>query len=143
MPRSCWHRLPRASSTAERASSNGSTCSPWPWESPRRRYSMRRPRGSPRRRDGCRAEGSHMAEALIVSNAVLWVVVLALCAIVFALARQIGVLHERIAPAGALMLKRGLKIGEPAPTMTLTDVDGRIIPIGTTSASAKIGRAHV
>jgi methylamine dehydrogenase accessory protein MauD len=78
-----------------------------------------------------------MAEALIVSNTVLWVVVLVLCAIVFALVRQIGVLHERIAPAGALMLKRGLKIGEPAPTMTLTDLDGRAVPIGTASASAK------
>jgi methylamine dehydrogenase accessory protein MauD len=78
-----------------------------------------------------------MAEALIVSNTVLWVVVLVLCAIVLALVRPIGVLHERIAPAGALMLKRGLKIGEPAPTMTLTDLDGRTVPIGTASASAK------
>lgn len=78
-----------------------------------------------------------MGEALIVSNTVLWVVVLALCAIVLALVRQIGVLHERIAPAGALMLKRGLKIGEPAPTMTLTDLDGGVVPIGTARASAK------
>ena len=46
-------------------------------------------------------------------------------------------LHERIAPAGALMLKRGLKIGEPAPNMTLTDLDGRVVPIGFASASAK------
>jgi methylamine dehydrogenase accessory protein MauD len=78
-----------------------------------------------------------MAEALIVSNTVLWVVVLALCAVVLALVRQIGVLHERIAPAGALMLKRGLKIGEPAPTMTLTDLDARVVRIGTAGASAK------
>jgi methylamine dehydrogenase accessory protein MauD len=91
------------------------------------------------RQDGCRAaqRRMHVPEALIVSNTVLWVVVLALCAVVLALVRQIGVLHERIAPAGALMLKRGLKIGEPAPTMTLTDLDGRVVPIGAASASAK------
>jgi methylamine dehydrogenase accessory protein MauD len=78
-----------------------------------------------------------MPEALIVSNTVLWVVVLALCAVVLALVRQIGVLHERIAPAGALMLKRGLKVGEPAPTMTLTALDGRVVPIGTAGTSAR------
>jgi len=91
------------------------------------------------RQDGCPADQwrMHMAEALIVSNTVLWVVVLTLCAIVLALVRQIGVLHERIAPAGALMLKRGLKIGEAAPTMTLTDLDAHVIPIGTASAGAK------
>lgn len=78
-----------------------------------------------------------MAEALVVSNTVLWVVVLALCAVVLALVRQIGVLHERIAPAGALMLRRGLKIGEPAPTMTLTDLDGRVVAIGTSGTSPR------
>ena len=90
------------------------------------------------RQDGCPAGlwRMRMGEALIVSNTLLWVIVLALCAIVLALVRQIGVLHERIAPAGALMLKRGLKIGEPAPTMTLTDLDGGVVPIGTASASA-------
>ena len=79
-----------------------------------------------------------MAEALIVSNTVLWVVVLALCAVVLALVRQIGVLHERIAPAGALMLRRGLKVGEPAPAMTLTDLDGRMVPIATASARSML-----
>src|SRR5690606_38035966 len=44
-----------------------------------------------------------MTEALVVSNIVLWVAVLALLGTVFALARQIGVLYERIAPMGALM----------------------------------------
>jgi methylamine dehydrogenase accessory protein MauD len=78
-----------------------------------------------------------MTEALIVSNTLLWIVVLALCAIVLALVRQIGVLHERIAPAGALMLKRGLKIGEPAPTLALADLDGRAVAVGTTNASAR------
>ena len=46
--------------------------------------------------------------ALIVSNVVLWVVVLALLVALLAAIRQLGVLHERIAPTGALMLVKGL-----------------------------------
>jgi hypothetical protein len=42
--------------------------------------------------------------ALLVSNATLWVVVIALSVALLAVVRQLGVLHERIAPAGALML---------------------------------------
>jgi len=62
--------------------------------------------------------------ALAVSNGVLWLLVLVLTAVVLALVRQVGVLHERIAPAGALMLKRGLAVGEPAPVMEVTDLEG-------------------
>jgi methylamine dehydrogenase accessory protein MauD len=68
--------------------------------------------------------------ALIVSNVVLWVLVLALAAVVLALTRQLGVLHERIAPAGALMLNRGLTVGEPAPVLEVTDLDGRVHALG-------------
>ena len=53
--------------------------------------------------------------ALAISNIVLWVLVLVLAAVLLALVRQLGVLHERIAPAGALMLNRGLKVGDAAP----------------------------
>ncbi|MGH8327706.1 MAG: methylamine dehydrogenase accessory protein MauD, partial [Steroidobacteraceae bacterium] len=63
----------------------------------------------------------------------LWVLVLALAAVVLALVRQIGVLHERIGPAGALLLKRGLKVGQPVPVLTLTDLSGRSVTIGASS----------
>ena len=43
-----------------------------------------------------------MLDALIVSNLLLWIIVLILGVMVFALVRQIGVLYERVAPAGAL-----------------------------------------
>ncbi len=66
-----------------------------------------------------------MIEALVVSNIVLWVAVLALLGTVFALARQIGVLYERIAPMGALMLDSGPKVGEAAPALDLVTLDGR------------------
>lgn len=71
-----------------------------------------------------------MNEALVVSNLVLWVVVLALLVAVFALARQIGVLYERVAPMGALMMDNGPKVGAASPVFTLTDLAGRPVNIG-------------
>jgi len=76
-----------------------------------------------------------MTEALVVSNIVLWVAVLALLGTVFALARQIGVLYERIAPMGALMLDSGPKVGEAAPAFDLATLDGQ--PFATGGARAK------
>jgi len=69
--------------------------------------------------------------ALAISNAVLWVLVLVLAAVVLALVRQIGVLHERIAPAGALMLNRGPVVGEPAPLLEVADLDGHALRLGS------------
>ena len=68
--------------------------------------------------------------ALAVSNVVLWVLVLALAGVVLALTRQLGVLHQRISPAGALMLNRGLTVGEPAPMLELAALDGRELKVG-------------
>src|SRR5689334_4137065 len=78
-----------------------------------------------------------MLRALIVSNIVLWVLVIGLAAVILALVRQIGVLHERIAPVGALLLKRGLKVGDPAPTVAVTDLAGRSFTIGAPSEHGK------
>ncbi|HET9390630.1 MAG TPA: methylamine dehydrogenase accessory protein MauD [Steroidobacteraceae bacterium] len=68
--------------------------------------------------------------ALAVSNIVLWVIVLALLVVVLALTRQVGVLHERISPVGALMLNKGLAVGEPAPPVDVVDLDGHELRIG-------------
>lgn len=65
-----------------------------------------------------------MASALTVSNLLLWIVVVVLAVVVLALARQIGVLHERIAPAGALTLSGGIRPGETVPALELTTLDG-------------------
>jgi len=80
---------------------------------------------------------SALLSALLVSNVVLWVLLLALAAVVLALVRQIGVLHERITPVGALMLKRGLKVGEPAPLVQVTDLGGHARTIGGDAAAQK------
>jgi methylamine dehydrogenase accessory protein MauD len=69
--------------------------------------------------------------ALVVSNTVLWVLVLLLAAVVLALVRQVGVLHERIAPAGALMLQRGLAVGAQAPVIEVADLAGAVHRLGS------------
>ena len=61
-----------------------------------------------------------MHDALAVSQIVLWIVVVILAATVLALARQIGVLHERIAPMGALTIDRDRKSVMPRPSSTFT-----------------------
>jgi hypothetical protein len=61
-----------------------------------------------------RRHGRHLMTALAISNIVLWLVVIGLVLVLLALVRQLGVLHERIAPAGALMINRGPAIGEAA-----------------------------
>ena len=65
-----------------------------------------------------------MSVAGWIAIAVLWTIVIALSLAVLALARQIGVLHERLQPVGALQISRGLKTGEAAPTVTVTDLRG-------------------
>ena len=77
-----------------------------------------------------------MTEALIVSNAILWIVVLALLLAVIALSRQIGILYERIAPMGALMLDHGPKVGDVAPVFRLDSLGGGQVSVGQ-SASGK------
>ena len=71
-----------------------------------------------------------MTEALVVSNAVLWVLVLALLVVGFALARQVGILYERVAPMGALIIDSGPKVGETAPRLDLPALDGRTFSVG-------------
>jgi methylamine dehydrogenase accessory protein MauD len=71
-----------------------------------------------------------MLEALLISTIMLWLVVVALAAVVVALVRQIGVLHERVAPAGALAARNGPHIGEAAPRFALTTWGGAPCPIG-------------
>jgi methylamine dehydrogenase accessory protein MauD len=78
-----------------------------------------------------------MLDALIVSNIVLWIAVIALSVLVFALVRQIGVLHERVAPAGALLGSGGPRVGEAAPVMKIDDWSGRAVTVGGVADDGK------
>ncbi len=67
---------------------------------------------------------------LAASVLVLWILVTVLALVVMALVRQVGVLHERIAPVGALLLTKGLKIGEMAPAVPVANIDERPLTVG-------------
>lgn len=71
-----------------------------------------------------------MTQALLVSNLLLWLLVLGLGIVVVALLRQIGVLHERVAPAGALSGGAGPRVGEEAAVLRVEDWSGRRIDVG-------------
>ena len=74
-----------------------------------------------------------MESALIISNLGLWLIVIVLLVVVFALARQIGVLHERVAPVGALMPMNGPRIGEKIKPVTVKAISGDDVSIGDTN----------
>lgn len=76
-----------------------------------------------------------MIEALIISNIILWIALIALALMVFALTRQVGILHERIAPAGALMPTSGPKVGELTQALELTALNGDGVTIGGVNKS--------
>ena len=74
-----------------------------------------------------------MTDALIISNAVLWLLVIGLALTVFALTRQIGLLHERISPVGALSPRAKIKVGDPAPELALIDLHNEPLRVGGAS----------
>jgi methylamine dehydrogenase accessory protein MauD len=46
-------------------------------------------------------------------------------------------LHERISPVGALMLNRGLAVGEKAPTVDVDDLNGGRLTVGSPRSDGK------
>ncbi|MCE2390843.1 MAG: hypothetical protein J4G09_05090 [Proteobacteria bacterium] len=73
-----------------------------------------------------------MSEFLLVSHILLWIGFFVLLLIGFALLRQIGVLFERVAPAGALALGSTLRAGETAPVLRPVALSGESLEIGGT-----------
>ena len=69
-------------------------------------------------------------DALIVSNVLLWLLNIALGILVLALARQVGLLHERSAPLGAVISDKGPDVGDDAPEFELEDFSGQPVKIG-------------
>ncbi len=67
---------------------------------------------------------------LVVSNVVLWIGFVLMILVNLALSRQIGILYERVAPAGALMLNSVLKVGDAAPELSVPALDGQMVEIG-------------
>lgn len=65
------------------------------------------------------------------SYAILWLLVVMLAMVVAALARQIGTLHLRLGPRGALELDgEGPPLGEMLPPADTKDMEGRALTLG-------------
>lgn len=71
-----------------------------------------------------------MVNALSFAVVVLFVAVIGLSIGFFALARQVGILFERIAPMGALVTDTGPIVGEPTPVFQLESLTGGEVNIG-------------
>lgn len=78
-----------------------------------------------------------MNTTLVAAVVLLWVVVVALCLVVFGLTRQIGVLLERVAPAGAMLTPQHIQPGEVAPRLTLEGLDAARIEVGEERADGR------
>ena len=82
-----------------------------------------------------------MIDALIVSNVLLWIAVVVLAGVVWALLRQIGLLHERVAPAGALVPRGGPVVGTTAPVIEVTNWHDQSLRLGGTDPDGPRARA--
>ena len=77
-----------------------------------------------------------MTQAIVAALIVLWALVIVLCVVVVALLRQVGMLHERLGPVGALVMPGGPSVGDVAPSFDLEAIDGRNVLLGGARAQA-------
>jgi methylamine dehydrogenase accessory protein MauD len=75
---------------------------------------------------------------LVASNIALWIGFITMVLVNLALARQIGVLYERVAPAGALMMNQKLAVGAQAPELSVTALDGAMVQVGATGDQSQL-----
>lgn len=76
-------------------------------------------------------------EFLVISNIALWIGLIIMAVINFALIRQIGVLYERVAPAGALAMNQKLEAGQAAPELALQALGNQMVNVGGAQADGK------
>ncbi|MEO0031092.1 MAG: hypothetical protein RIS94_850 [Pseudomonadota bacterium] len=79
-----------------------------------------------------------MMTTLIVSQVISWIVILVLGVALLALARQVGVLHMRVAPAGALTTAGGPSVGASSPAIPARTIDGAPVTIGGAAPGAAL-----
>lgn len=71
-----------------------------------------------------------MTELPMVAHLVVWLLLVALSLLIVALSRQLKVLFERVAPAGALMVNARLDVGAAAPLVSARSLGGPLQQIG-------------
>jgi methylamine dehydrogenase accessory protein MauD len=62
---------------------------------------------------------------------------LGLAVLLFGLARQVGILHERVAPMGAMASDQGLAVGEISPQLSVTTLVGDRLALGGVSPKGR------
>jgi len=72
-----------------------------------------------------------MSGIWLISYLSLWIIVIVLFLVVLTLARQVGLLHGRLRPTGALMANAGPEVGEQAPEINATDLHGQEVSLGS------------
>jgi methylamine dehydrogenase accessory protein MauD len=75
-----------------------------------------------------------MTTALIVSSVLLWIGLLLVALVGLAVIRQVGILHERISPVGALMIDKGPAVGTVGPSFEVRDITSAPVKIGGVEA---------
>lgn len=79
-----------------------------------------------------------MIAALTGAILLQWLILTGLIFVVVALLRQVGMLHERLGPVGALTLPGGPQVGDAAPRFELEAVDGRQVSLGGTASASTL-----
>lgn len=77
-------------------------------------------------------------DILTISNIILWIGFISLALVTLALTRQVGILYERIAPAGALAINKKIEAGLPAPELSLQTLSSDLIQIGGVQSRSQL-----
>lgn len=75
---------------------------------------------------------------LTFSNILLWVVVLVQLGVIFALARQIGILFERVSPVGAMISDAGPALGDKVAALELPNLNGLGLTLGKAGGRSQL-----
>lgn len=78
-----------------------------------------------------------MTTSIGVLFAIMGFAILCLTVVTFALARQIGVIHQRIGPVGALALSKTVRVGEKSPEFRLDTLDSQAVVLGAPDPDGK------
>lgn len=70
-----------------------------------------------------------MMTLLTVATAVQFILLIGLAIVVLSLARQVGILHERLSPAGLARARDGIQVGQTVPEMSLVTLSGEPVSL--------------
>ena len=67
---------------------------------------------------------------LLIAHSALWLLMIGLAVLLVMLSRQVGALHQRVAPAGALAVNAILEVGQAAPQLKAATLGGHEVEVG-------------